>query len=363
MWRRQRVASIGETPDVPPETQLKIVQWSHIVPQYDKWFDPFAKDWGDANGVNVTVDHVAFTDLPSTLSAAIDAGEGPSMVELLLASSLFIEDLQDLTDVNQKAQELFGEQIDTCTANSYLPAADTWYGFCHGWIPDPGDYNKELWSQVGYPNGPSTWAELLDGGKKIKDRLGVPVGLGMSPEIDSEMAARAIIWSHGGSIQDEKENVVINSPEVIEAVNYMAQLFSDTMTDEVFAWNATSNNEGLIAGELSYILNSISVYRSIQKIDPAAADRIFFRPALKGPRGDQHASAHIWQIYVIPKYVQGAELEAAKAFLLHHTANYNQAVFNSALHNFPAFKGTVPQLYEEGGWLDSDPFGSRPRTN
>lgn len=346
----------------PEGTKLHIVQWSHFVPQYDKWFDPFAKAWGEANGVEVTVDHLSITDLNPTLAAAIDAGQGPALVELPLAGSLFVEGLRDLTDVNMKAQELFGPQAETCTANSYLPAQDMWYGYCHGWVPDPGDYDRKLWSEAGYPNGPSTWAELLDGGKKIKDQSGVPLGLGLSPEIDSEMATRAIIWSHGGSIQDENENVTINSPEVIEAVGFMAELYKATMTDEVFSWNAASNNQGLIAGELSYILNSISAYRSLQKIDSEAADNIGFVPALKGPRGDQHASAHLWYVYVIPKYVpEGPELEAAKAFMLHLTANYNQAVFNSELYNFPAFKSTVPQLYSEDSWLNNDPFGSRPK--
>jgi multiple sugar transport system substrate-binding protein len=77
-----------------------------------------------------------------------------------------------------------------------------------------------------------------------------------------------------------------------------------------------------------------------------------------GPRGDQAASSHVWGIYVIPSYVEGAELEAAKAFLLHHAANSNQIVFNSELYNFPAFPSTVPQLQ---GWVDKDPFGSRPQ--
>ncbi|CAM5211744.1 hypothetical protein CDEF62S_05049 [Castellaniella defragrans] len=27
---------------------LKILQWSHFVPSYDKWFDGFAKAWGEA---------------------------------------------------------------------------------------------------------------------------------------------------------------------------------------------------------------------------------------------------------------------------------------------------------------------------
>jgi multiple sugar transport system substrate-binding protein len=189
------------------------------------------------------------------------------------------------------------------------------------------------------------------------------MGLGLSPEIDSNMAMRAIIWSYGGSIQDENENVVINSPEVIEAVQYVVDLYQQTMTEEVFAWNAASNNQGLIAGELSYILNSISAYRSLQKIDEPAADNIGLTAALKGPRGDQHASSHVWNIYVMPNYVEEGsdEMAAADAFMLDLTANYDQAVYNSEIYNFPAFKSTVPQLYAPGGWLDVDPFGSNPQ--
>ncbi len=342
----------------PEGTELHIVQWSHFVPRFDEWFDKYAQEWGDENGVKVIVDHISYADIVPTLAAAIDAGQGPTMIQMLGAPSQFVEGLRDLTDVNMKAQELYGEQVQNCTANSYLPSIDKWYGFCHGWVPDPADYLVELWSAVGYPNGPSTYADLLDGGTKIKEQFGVPVGLGMSPEIDSEFAMRSIIWSFGGSIQDENENVVLNSPEVIEAVKYVADLYQNAMTDEIFSWNAASNNQGLIAGELSYIQNSISAYRSLQKIDPEASDKVGFAPALKGPRGDQHNTAHVWHIYVVPNYVpEGPELEAAKKFMLDLVANYDQATFNSELYDFPAFPSVVPQLE---GWLEADPFGSRP---
>ncbi|MGB3714654.1 MAG: extracellular solute-binding protein [Candidatus Promineifilaceae bacterium] len=345
----------------PEGTELKILQWSHFVPQYDAWFDPFAEAWGEANGVEVTVDHINIAELPAATAAALDAGEGHTLIELNMGASTFIEGLRDLADLNMRAQELFGPQAQTCTANSYLPANDMWYGYCHAWVPDPGDYDRALWEAAGFPNGPATWDDLLVGGTLIKDESGVPMGLGLSPEIDSNMAMRAIIWSFGGSIQDENECVTINSPEVLEAVNYLVDLYNNTMTEEVFAWSAASNNQGLIAGELSYILNSISAYRSLQAIDPAAADNIGFSPALSGPRGDQHASAHVWNIYVMPEYVEdGPEKDAAEAFLLHLTANYNQAVFNSKLYNFPGFEETVPELFGEGSWLENDPFGSRP---
>lgn len=345
----------------PDGTELHILQWSHFVPRYDEWFDEYAEAWGEEYNVDVTVDHVNLAELPATLAAAIDAGQGPTIVELNLAAANFVEGVHDLTDLNMKAQELFGPQAETCTANSFLPTTEMWYGYCHAWVPDPGNYMIDMWTEAGYPDGPETYADLLDGGAKIFEQFGIPMGLGLSPEIDSNMAMRAIIWSYGGSIQDENENVVINSPEVIEAVRYVADLYQQTMTEEVFAWNAASNNQGLIAGELSYILNSISAYRSVQKIDQVAADNIGFVPALKGPNGDQHASAHVWNIYVMPSYVEeGPEMDAAKAFMLDLTANYDQAVYNSELYNFPAFKSTVPQLYASGGWLEMDPFGSSP---
>ena len=31
--------------------QLKIRQWSHFVPAYEAWYDPFAKEWGTQHGV------------------------------------------------------------------------------------------------------------------------------------------------------------------------------------------------------------------------------------------------------------------------------------------------------------------------
>ena len=79
------------------------------------------------------------------------------------------------------------------------------------------------------------------------------------------MAAQTLLWAYGAAIQDENENVVINSPETIEAVKYMSELYKTAMTPEVFGWNAASNNQLLVAGRASYILNSISAYRTAQK--------------------------------------------------------------------------------------------------
>ena len=38
---------------------LKILQWSHFVPAYDKWFNnTYTKEWGAKNGTEVIVDNI-----------------------------------------------------------------------------------------------------------------------------------------------------------------------------------------------------------------------------------------------------------------------------------------------------------------
>jgi multiple sugar transport system substrate-binding protein len=337
--------------------QLHILQWSHFIPAYDKWFDGFAKQWGKDNGVTVTVDHIDNADIPARSAAEINAGQGHDMIEWIIPPSALEPSVLDLSDIVQEATSKHGEQISFCKASSFNPTTNTFYGFCHTWTPDPGDYRKSLWEPVGLPNGPSTWQELLEGGTMIKQRSKIPVGIGMSQEVDSNMVARALIWSFGGSIQDANQNVVINSPEVIDAVDYMSKLFKQAMTDEIFSWTAASNNQGLIAGRLSFIVNSISAYRSAQGSNPDVANDVFFVPALKGPSGKGLAGEHVVRSYVIPKFSKNAD--TAKQFLLFMADHSSDVTNNSQLYDFPAFK-TAAAWQQLPGWLDNDPFKSQP---
>ncbi|MGH7708732.1 MAG: ABC transporter substrate-binding protein [Steroidobacteraceae bacterium] len=353
--------SLGFPPNFPAGTTLSITQWSHFVPRYDKWFDKYAQDWGQRNNVTVTVQHINLADLVPTLAAAVAARRGSTLFEMIATPASFIEGLQDLGDVNHAAQQAFGKEQTVCTSQSYLPVKNYWYGYCAGWVPDPGDYRLSLWKAAGYPTGPHTYADLYAGGVKIFRKTGLPVGVGMSPEIDSEFYARSLIWSFGGSLFDKCGDAALNSPPVVKAVTYQAKLFKDAETPEVFSWNAASNNEAFVSDQTSYIQNSISFYRTAQQSNEKNAEDTGLTPGLKGPTGAVHQTSHVWFIYVLPKYVTDHEqITAAKKFLLDLTANYSWATYESELYDFPAFEATVPQLFERGGWLEHDPWGSVP---
>jgi multiple sugar transport system substrate-binding protein len=341
-------------------TSLRILQWSHFVPAYDVWFDAFAQAWGEANGVEVTVDHIDTANIVSSIAAELSAGEGHDLIEHISSLAQYEASMVPMNDIVAEASARHGDQLEMTHRNTYNPTTDTYYAFCHGYAPDPGDYRKSLWDAAGFPEGPSTWAELLEGGTKIKDEQGVQLGIGMSNEIDSRMAAQTIMWAYGGAVQDENENVTINSPENVEAVAYMRDLFQNTMTEEVFSWNAASNNQLMIAGQASYILNSISAYRTVQEVQPEVADDIFFKTPLEGPAGPERALAHghAVMMYQMPQFSENQA--TAREFLLYLVDNYAEAVDQSKYYNFPAFPSLVPELTADGGLLDNDKYGSNP---
>jgi multiple sugar transport system substrate-binding protein len=333
---------------------LSILMWSHFVPAHDAWFDPWVKDWGSRVGVTVTVDHINYAELPARTQAEIQANQGHDLILHIAPVPQYEQSVLDLTDVVTEANNRHGEQLELCRKSSYNPTTRRYFAYAPAWVPDPGDYRRSLWTPVGLPNGPASWDDLLRGGADIKRTQNVQLGIGMSQEIDSNMAGRALLWSFGASIQDANEQVVINSPETVAAVDMMSRLYRDSMTPEVFSWNAASNNQGLAAGQLSYILNSISAWRTSQDTDPEVANDIFFTTALRGP-ADARAASHVMYNWIVPNFA--ANKDAAKEFLLHYTANLDVVAWQSKLYDFPAYDKVVPKL---GEWLRKDPFGAQP---
>lgn len=352
------------------ERELKILVWSHFVPRFDKeWFDNFARRWGEANNVSVKVDHIGLAEIPSRTAAEVSAGQGHDLIEWIAPPSQFEPSVLDLSDVVKEAEKRFGKIHPLCRRSSYNPLTKKYYSFCPGWTIDPGCYRKSLWEKAGKPDGPETWDDLVTYGGKIKKEQGIQLGIGLSQELDSNMAGRALLWSYDSSIQDAKENVVLNNKNTVAAVEYMAKLFKEAMVPEVFAWTAVSNNQALIAGRASYILNSISAYRSAQKEVPEIAKDVYFTAPLKGPRGSRWSCEHVIYNYIVPKHSKNVDV--AKKFLLALVENYDQAMYHSELYNSPAFfdapipsgsrgytavKGAKKLRDLHNAWFEDDPF-------
>ena len=335
---------------------LNILLWSHFVPAHDTWFDPFVQEWGEQVGVEVNVDHIAVGDVPAAIASEIQSGNPEhDLMQYIAVQSQHEPSVVDMADLVAEAESRYGDMLDLTRRSSLNPNTSKYYAYAPAWVPDPGDYRRSLWEAVGMPDGPRSYDDLLQGGSEIFASEGVQLGIGMSQEIDSNMALRGLMWSFGAAIQDENEQVVINSDATIAAVEYMNELFAGAMTPEVFAWDAASNNQGINSGELSYILNSISAYRTAQDEGLEVADDIWFTPALEGPETAVVAS-HVMYNWLIPDFAD-VNVAAAQEFLLHYTENLAPVAWHSKLYDFPAFADRVPDL---DSWVQDDPFGSNP---
>jgi multiple sugar transport system substrate-binding protein len=352
--------------------ELRIMTWSHFVPAFDAWFDPFARTWGQSKGIRVTVDHVTFADIVPRATAEVAAQQGHDCYFFISPPSQFEQQVLDLADINQEAEKRYGPVVPYVKNSVYNPHTKKYFGFSDNWVPDPGDYLKPVWAGVGMVNGPKTWDDLLKAGAEIKKKfpeIQIPIGIGLSQDIDSNMATRAILWSFGASIQDKDSNVVLNSEQTVKAVEYGVRLFREVMTPAVLSWNAASNNLALNARQTAYILNSISAYRAAQDQRLPVAPDIFFTPALRGPAAAQVAT-HVMGVWVIWRFSRAPDL--AKEFLLHFMDNQRDAIMASKLYNFPSYWGavadrSVPMAEKAGAgrrWIRSrvnqDPFASLP---
>ncbi len=329
---------------------LKILQWSHFIPAYDTWFDnTYTKEWGEKNDMEVIVDHVGIPALNSRAAAEVSAQKGHDLFMFLWPPPAYEEQVIDHREIYEEVTRRHGKPISLAVKSTFNPKTNKYFAFSDSFVPDPVNYRVDLFGEQGMEQGPRTWEEVLTVGRKIKRQHNIPVGIGLSAELDTAMAMRTILYAFGGSEQDIHRNVVLNSKNTLEAVKFVKTLYQETMTPEVLAWDPSSNNRALLAGKVSVVLNAISTTRAAEDQHLAISDKLGLTPALKGAVR-AIGLEHVMDCYVIWKFAENKE--GAQKFLVDYIDNFHQGFVHSEYYNFPSFPSTVPDLKK---LLASDP--------
>jgi len=321
---------------------LKILQWSHFVPRYDEWFDKkFTKEWGDKHNTQVIVDHISAGEIRARAAAEVAAQKGHDLFMFLDPPPVYENQVIEHNEIIEEIERKHGKMVDLAHKSTYNPKTKRYYGVSDNWVPDPVNYRKDLWDAVGML--PDTWEDVRVGGAKIKQQSGNPVGIGLSQELDTSMAMRAIMYSFGSHEQNEEGQVTINSKETLEAVKFVRALYKETMTAEVFTWDVSSNNRFMLAGKGSLALNAISITRSAEKDVPEMSKKIQLAKSPAGPVR-RMGLEHVMGVYVIWRFAENKE--GAKQFLIDLVGNFRTAFLESEFYNFPSFPKAVPDLAE-----------------
>jgi len=300
----------------------------------------------------VIVDNINLALIESRAAAEVAAQKGHDLVMFLAPPAVFEDQVVDMNDVYAECEKKHGKPIDLAIKSTYNPKTKRYFAFSDSFVPDPVNYRTDLWGEIGMK--PDTWEDVRVGGKKIKDKTGIPVGIGLSAEIDTAMAMRAIMYSFGASVQDAEGNLALNSPQTLEALKFVKALFEECMTPEVLAWDASSNNRAMLAGRSSLVLNAISVTRTGENNKMNIHEKIAITKAAKGPVR-RIGLEHLMSCYATWKFSDN--IDGAKKFLVDFTGTFKQAFLASEFYNFPCFWSTVPDLKQ---LISNDPKAIPP---
>ena len=318
---------------------LRIAQWSHFVPAYDTWFDNvYVKNWGRANDTEVIVDHINQADIPARAAAEVAAQSGHDLFWFLAPPAQYEDQVVSHNSIVQEVTRKRGRMAQVAQRSTYNPRTKKYFAFSDNYAPDPFNWRSDKWGELGIR--PNTWNDVLRAAPRLR-AMGNPIGLGMSNEIDSNMFLIALMMCFGGFIQNREQRVTLNSRGTRAALSFVRALFRQGMSNEVFAWTASSNNQAMVAGRLSAAMNAISITRTAELTNPDLARRISLAPIPAGPNG-RLGLEHVMGCYVIWKFARNKPM--ARKFLVDLEVKYTGAFENSRFYNFPSWPNSVKNI-------------------
>ena len=181
--------------------------WAHFVPDYDKWLDgTYVKQWGEANDVEVKIDHINNALLVGNAATEVAAQSGHDLFWFISPPSAFQKQAVPVTDLVQEVTKKLGPMTKVAKKSTYNPRTKQFFGFPETYAPDPVQYRRSYLQEAGVSLRPGR--TVRKGAAKLK-AIGHPVGLGMSNEIDSNMLLTSLLYCYGGFIQNEENRIVI----------------------------------------------------------------------------------------------------------------------------------------------------------
>lgn len=194
------------------------------------WWANFQNDFNAANeGIDLKVEVVSWNDIYTVVNTRVANNAAPDILNIDTFADYVGDDLlrpiKDFVsdETYAKFYPAFLEQsnIDgTIWAIPDLASARAMY------------YNKDILAASGVDKVPTTWAELKDACQKIKAANPDVYPWGVDMTTDEGQACFAYYsWTNGGDFLDASGNWTLNSPENVEAVEYIVGLVKDGLTN------------------------------------------------------------------------------------------------------------------------------------
>ncbi len=334
---------------------LKIAKWAHFLPEFDDWFvNVLAPDWGKKNNTKVTVDVIAVEEVRDRAFAEVKAGQGHDIFIFPWPPAEYLRHVIDHAAIYQIVAPKYGAIQQLAQRSTLNTATKKYFAFADFWMPSPLHYFQDYWGQVGMPLGPVHYGGLLSGGKRIRDKLGIPSGLAFTPTLEGNVTLHTILYAHHAWILDARGNLLFNKNAfAAKALSYIHAICRDTGSPEQLTWGSGGSARAMVAHKASAASNAITLLRTAEKQSPDVAKKLWIQPPLIGTSGmGITALPHVTNCSVVWNFAQN---QAGAIKFLADLVDSSRTGYEKSLGcNFPIYPKTVPDLVVR---LEKDPQG------
>jgi multiple sugar transport system substrate-binding protein len=285
---------------------LRVLRPSKFV-QGDEtlWLENSAK-YEKATGVKIITESVSFEDLRPKAAVAANVGKGPDVVFGWYDDAhQYPDKLLDLNDVADYLDKKYDGWYDSC--KKFGMRGKRWIAMPLGAAGGRIVYRQSHVKAAGFDSVPTDYAGFLKLCQALKAK-NTPAGFALGHAVgDANTWWHSILWGHGGKMVDDKDQVVINSPETVAALEYAKQLY-ETFIPGTLSWNDVSNNKAFLDGQLSLTNNGISIYyaskNSTDATIKALADDIQHAPTFPVGKSGKPTELHLTVPAMVFKYTK-----------------------------------------------------------
>ncbi len=238
--------------------KLRLLRWKRFVQSEGEAFAAAVDAFSKATGVPVRIDSEGFEDLRPKSAVAASIGSGPDIVWTIHADPhLYPDKLVEMSDVANYLGAKYGGWYPI--AEFYSKRGDQWISVPFVFSGNYLNYRISSVQKADFETVPDNTDDFLKLMQNLK-KNGTPGGFALgNASGDGNSWTHWILWSHGGKVVDDNENVVLNSPEVVAALEYVAEL-GKTLLTGVASWLDGHNNKAFLNGSVHLTNNGISIY-------------------------------------------------------------------------------------------------------
>jgi multiple sugar transport system substrate-binding protein len=270
----EEAVEVETVPDSDQPTVIHLMT-DEISPESQAFYRQAAADF-EALHPNVSISLDFQGNMDQALAIRVAAGEPPEIASMQLERLLYYAD-QGLLEPADWWFEKYG---DDAVELASIPYKGERWDIPYALTSEMWWYRQDLFDEAGIPR-PETWEDMLKAAEYFNDPAsgfhGIAIAAG--PGEWTAWHYEVFLWQNGGFVFDTELNPIVDSPESIEALNYLKDLYQYSPPD-ASTWEWWDSIDAFVAERVAMSMygGRLLVHTARDNPDLAPVTRVMHQP-------------------------------------------------------------------------------------